>query len=257
MSDTIRKVGADESGSSVGHYKRKLKAQANKATATYTREGDRDALWGSAPEIGDTMETIDGTPMKVTEVDLDDKDEGGGAADLIVSAESVDAESSGSLTPLGDPTYEVNFQELRRKIESHPCCGKLHSTAATNGHTFENWWTLEDSDWIPATDIPTFWSSIGPWTLAEYKSLKREGVEEFPMYLPVITRTQLYLGRPNELGEWCGTQSNPPVGSYQYISKYEWLRGPDNLVRREGKFERKTSWMAAEKVSALIYPDWT
>jgi hypothetical protein len=259
MSDTVRHVGDDETGSNwTNDFKRVLHYERTKVTATYTREGSKAALEAALPAIGAAAETIATIALSVTGVELADAE--GDTAKLTVSAEA-QLDSTTTSTPLGEPVYEVDFVELRKKIEEHPCCGKLQASASTHfpdtPPTWEDWPMLMDNNWATATGIPTFWSSIGAWTLEDYLSMKKKGVEEFVMYLPVVTRSLTYLARPTGLGERSGTQSNPPTGSYSYISKYEWLLGEDGAVRRGDKYERKTKWMGAERIEGFLYPDWT
>ena len=123
--------------------------------------------------------------------------------------------------------------------------------------SFENWQEIDATNWTTATSIPTFWASIGAWSLEKYLDFKYDGVEEFVMYLPVVTRTLTYLGRPDGLGANCGTQQTPPSPSYDYISRYQWLLGADACVQKGDKYERKTSWMGAERVDPNLYPDWS
>ena len=62
MSDTTRQVGADlSSGSGASVYKRHLPEERAKATATYEREGERDALRASAPAINSVIAASPGS----------------------------------------------------------------------------------------------------------------------------------------------------------------------------------------------------
>lgn len=259
MSDTVRHVGDDETGSDwTNDFKRVLHYERTKVTATYTREGAKAALEAALPSIGGAAETIATIALSVTGVELADAE--GDTAKLTVSAEA-QLDSTTTSTPLGEPVYEVDFVELRKKIEEHPCCGILkkadHTPFKDKEPTWDEWPLFMESNWSPRTGIPTFWSSIGAWTLEQYKARKLKGVDEFVMYIPVVTRTLTYLARPVGLGEGSGTQSNPPTGSYDHISKYHWLKGEDGAVRRGDKYERKTRWQACDDVDAKIYPDWT
>ena len=176
--------------------------------------------------------------MYATAVDIDDIGSGH-AAKMTVTCSAANSELTGSLTPLGEAKYDTQFAELRKKIEAHPCMGSIHSTG------------------VAATGIPSFWTSISAWTLANYKTLKAKGVEEFVMYLPVLTRTLEYLGRPSGLGDKSGKRQSPPTLCYDFIADYDWLLGPDECVQRGDKYERKTTWLASNKVEALLYPAGT
>lgn len=249
MSDTFRQVGDDETGSTASHFTRRLKI-GTKMSATYERDGDRAVLLASRPARGDTIETIGTTAIYVTEASIDDTGQGESAR-LTVLAESATEEDTGELEPLGEPQYTIEFNELRNKIEAHPCCGTIHSSSKK---TWEAWEKLTDSDWIAASDIPTFYSTITAWTRAEYQSLKRQGIDEYIMYLPVITRTLHYLGRPDGVGIYSGTIQTPPSGIFDNAADYWWLAGPDNLMRTGSKYERKTSWTGSPGMSLLLYP---
>lgn len=259
MSDTVRHVGADETGADwTNDFKRVLHYERTKVTATYTREGSKAALSAALPGIGAAAETIDTIELRVTGVELADAE--GDTCKLTVSCEA-QLDSTTTSTPLGEPVYEVDFVELRKKIEEHPCCGTLKRSGSTKfvdkDPTWDDWPKLMDNNWVAASSIPTFWSSITPWTLEVYTDLKKWGVDEFVEYMPVITRTLTYLARPNGVGQSSGTQSNPPTGSYDHISKYDWLLGEDSAVRRGDKYERKTKWMGCDSVDPDLYPDWT
>lgn len=252
MSDNYRQIGPDETST----FKRRLHIERGKIGAIYERDGNREALLTSKPALGSTVETILTVPMYATAVDIDDIGSGH-AAKMTVTCSAANSELTGSLTPLGEAKYDTQFAELRKKIEAHPCMGKLTTTGINAGKSFEKWQALIDSDWVAATGIPSFWTSISAWTLANYKTLKAKGVEEFVMYLPVLTRTLEYLGRPSGLGDKSGKRQSPPTLCYDFIADYDWLLGPDECVQRGDKYERKTTWLASNKVEALLYPAGT
>ena len=257
MSDTTRQVGADLStGTGASAFTRHVHIERTKATATYTRSGESAALAASVPSVGTDFETIGAVHFYVSSVEIEDL-ETGVASKLTVVAEGRYPEETGAITAIGPALYDVEFQELRKKLEDHPCCGKLKPAANNELPSFENWQEIDASNWIPATSIPTFWASIGAWSLETYLDFKYDGVEEFVMYLPVVTRTLTYLGRPEGLGANCGTQQAPPGAAYDYISRYRWLLGPDACVQKGDKYDRKTSWMGADMVHPKIYPDWS
>lgn len=249
MSDSFRQVGADElTGTDADAYSRSLNI-THKAEATYTREGIRAALQASMPARGDVIETIGTLDMIVTKVSINDAGKGPGAV-LTVEAESASLDESAEYEPIGSPQYSVKYQELRRKIEAHPCCGKLVA-----GKSWDDWQDLKSADYQETTDAIISFYGIEPWTFAHYTSLKKQGTDEYVVYLPVVTRRWSYTGRPLGVGVQSGRQSPPPTGSFDAISDYEWLCGPDEIDQRGSKWERLTSWMACETVSDLIYPE--
>lgn len=255
MSDTIRQVGDDETGTTAAHFKRDLHVEKTKAAATYKRSGKRTALEAALPAFNDVFETIGSTPFYVESADIKDGD--GGTAEMTVAASAVYAETPGTLDPIGPAQYTVDFAELRRKLEAHPAMGHLSATGIANKKSLENWQDLVDADWTAAATPTGFWSGITSWDLATYKELKQKGVEEFLSFYPVLTRTLIYLGQPDDIGQRSGTRQTPPVGAYAYSDLYEWLQGADSFNQRGKHYERKTSWQAADDVSSDIYPNWT
>lgn len=254
MSDSFRQVGYDTPGGLTAAYgTRKLKI-VPKPTATYEYGGTRAALMAGRPRLGADFETIEGTHFYVTEVDIDDVGNGD-AAKMIVTTEAAYAAESGTYEPIGEAQYGVKFQELRRKIEAHPCCGTLTTSALAAGKTWETWQALTDSDYIPAVsgDIPYFYD-MGPWALSTYKDMKKKGTDEYVVYLPIVTRVLSYKGRVSGIGQQSGRRQNPPSGSFDFISSYKWLAGPDEIQQRGNKYERQSSWMGAEVVNTDLYP---
>lgn len=258
MPDTFRQVGADTATG----WKRDL-SFAQKVNGTYKQEGERSALLGLIPSRGHSMETVLGVELFVTSAKLVDLD--GGAAQLSVECEAFSSESSTSTAPLGVPQYETEWTELRKKLETHPCCGVINPESLL---TWENWVEMKTpADYVLRTDtthggpndIPSAYSSIGAWNLDNYRELKANGVEEYPIYYPIVTRTLSYLARPSGVGSASGKIQNPPFGSFDYISDYKWLAGPDRCVRKGDKYERTQRWVGCDKfvtksgVPSLLY----
>jgi len=245
MSDTFRQVGDDlpAGGDSVtaAQCQRKLSITTT-PTASYEISGNRATLLSGKPDIGAVFETVLGVDFRVTKIDLDDLD--GGQAKMTIYTEATLIATY--TDPIGDPVCTVEFQELRKKIETHPCMGQLTNDARLAGKSFEQWQDLTLDDWIDATSIPAFWSSIGAWAVDDYQTMKEKGEEDYVMYPPVLTRTLSYTAPPTDIGIRCGTQQTPPAGSFPFSDLYDWLAGPDSLTRKGAKFERKTTWIGAD-----------
>ena len=153
----------------------------------------------------------------------------------------------------------MQFAELRKAIEQHPCCGTVRSDvldSRSQPSTFENWQYLLESCWTNNAHVPGLFASIGAWSLEDYQQRKWNGQDEFVMYFPVVTRTLTYLAPPADIGKYCGTRQDPPVSSFPHSELYDWLAGPDELTRSGSRFERKTTWTGVDWVDSKIYPAW-
>lgn len=254
MADTYRQVGDDSPGSiTAANCKRQLSIKL-KPSATYTIEGDRDELLAGRPDYGAVFETIETVDFYVVSMDLSDLD-GGNSARLTIDAEAIYEDEPGEVDPDGPPQYGVKFQEVRLRIEEHPCCGTLTIGGAfTKLPTWDDWAKLTDSNWTEATDIPAFFETIGAWTREIYQDLKADGIDEFTMYYPIVTRLLTYRSRPNGVGKNSGRLQFPPTGALESSDNYDWLGGPDEIQLRSTKWERTTTWIACDEGHTSLYP---
>lgn len=256
MSDTFRQVGNDLPGSGgiiAANCARKLKITLN-PTAEYTISGNRADLLAGRPGVGDLFETIDGVKFTVTSMELDDIEQGNSAKMTIFTECPYASATYGVPELIGGPQYTVKFQELRQRIEAHPACGTFVGTTELPKPTWDDWAKFTNSNWVPkpGAEIPD-WLDMGPWTLPTYQDLKKRGVDEYTLYLPIVICTQVYTRDPGDIGKQSGRRNAPPSDAYAYVSNYQWLCGPDELQQRGDKYERTTTWMACEFVSPKLY----
>jgi len=255
MSDTSRAIGAP----TLGDYKITQEwGQTLKITAV--KEGDFSTLLGAMPARGDVVGTFSGVAVNCTTTKLEQLDGTGGK--LTVEAESVLLQATYSAA-LGEPQYEIEFEELTKKIEQHPCCGTLKP----GGRNWDEWQDFTDADYVKRGDtahggaaLPSgIWATIdtgsGPaWSLDDYLAIKNLGVEDSVYYYPVVIRTLQYLAKPTDIGNNSGLRSTPPVGSFADISSYSWLQGADSCTKRGNLYERITKWTGTDLVVAIVYP---
>jgi hypothetical protein len=189
------------------------------------------------------------TSAKVVELDA-----GAGRIDLVLEA-AVDS-STFSTEPLGEPTYENEWAEVQKPLETHPECGFLTANRdkykdgvqSEDGkqRTWEDWQSLTDNDYD---------SSPG-WSLEQYKSLKERGVDSYVVFQPIVRRTTIHLARPVDLGAASGKRQTPPgAANFSRISDFEWLGGADRCTKSKRTYTRTTEWQGAELWDELVYPD--
>lgn len=240
--------------------------QATKTSVSVSWHGPYAKCLSRHPKVSDSISGFD-PELKVTSVKVVELDGEAGRIDAVLEC-GVAPQDSSSTAPLGEPTYENEWCELQKPIETHPRCGVLNperpywkdgvakNDASTGGkqRTWEDWQELTsteediDGDYIVQTGV------TGGWTLDEYKSLKERGVESYVAFQPVIRRTTSHLARPLDLGDQSGKQSKPPAAAnFSRIEDYEWLGGPDRCTRNGRTFTRTTEWQGAEKFSNLLY----
>jgi len=250
MSDTSRAIGA----TTLGGFK-VIQEWGQSLKVTAVKEGDYATLQGLIPARGDVVGTFSDVAVNATVSKLEQL--GGTGGRLTIEAESVLLQATYA-APLGPPQYEVDFEELTKKIEQHPCCGTL---AVGYKHNWDDWPNMVDGDYIQRGDTgggsyppPSFWSGIPAWTLSQYQKIKGEGCDEYVVYYPVVIRTLQYLVKPTDVGDASGMQSNPPSESFTDISSWEWLQGSDSCVRKGNLYERTTKWTGGDRVLDLVYP---
>lgn len=205
-------------------------------------------------------------PMRCTEAVLTMGD--GGTGEITTTYESSEVEDGVTLEPIGAPVYELEWSEMRNRIERHPRCGILTTSAASIGKSWENWQALEYADYEtdPRGDGEFTLTGESIWTLDEFKAMKKRGEEEYVVWTPRVRRTLRYVARPPDVGFYCGRRQNPPDGSYSGVIGeggiiiaigaffgYEWLGASDRLLKCGNKYERTTEWWGASKWDPLLY----
>jgi len=238
-----------------------VETTAGKLVVTTEVTGPYALCLAEQPAIGQTIAGFDAalrvTASKVNELD-------GDAARIDITLEAGLDDSDQDPEPLGEPTYEIEFGEIEKAIESHPRCGQLkddrpkYKDGVVSGdgkqRTWEDWPSLDADDYD--ADIEPLFGSEETWTLDEYKSLKEKGVDSYPLAAPIIRRTTIHLRKPDDLGDGVGNRQTPPsAANFARISDYDWLGGPDRCTKSKRTYTRTTEWIGAEVLSALIYPE--
>lgn len=221
--------------------KRKWKL-GDRASTIVEYSGPVTDLLTGAPDRGDEISGIAG---RVVDVEVEELDAGAGK--MLVTCEQIQAEATYD-TPLGDPQYEIDFQEVRRPIELHPDCGVLTDAALAAKKTWENWEDLTEDDY---TDDP---SATSPWTLATYLGKKKAGINDYVVYAPIVRRVLLYNAKPDDVGANSGRRQNPPTGAFAESGDWDWLCGADRFLWKGARGERTTEWMGADFWDENIYP---
>lgn len=199
-------------------------------------------LLTEAPDRGDEVSDISG---RVVDVEVEEGE--GGTGKMLVTCEQIQAEATYD-TPLGDPQYEIDFQEVRRPIELHPDCGVLTDTALAAKKTWENWEELTEDHYTE--DL----ASATPWDLATYLAKKKAGQNDYVVYAPIVRRILLYNAKPDDIGVNSGRRQNPPTGSFAEVAEWAWLQGPDRFLWKGARGERTTEWMGADLWDEDVYP---
>lgn len=235
---------------------------AGKLVVTTDIHGKYQLCLAKQPAIGQTITgfhpALRVTASKVNELD-------GGAARIDITLEAGLDDSGQDPEPLGDPTYEIEFGEIEKAIESHPRCGKLKTgrpkykdgvvnAAEGKQRTWEDWQSLDADDYDAVGAPAAPYAALAKWTLAEYKSLKEKGVESYVFAAPLIRRTSIHLGRPTDIGDAVGKRQDPPAAAnFARIAGYAWLAGPDRCTKSKRTYTRTSEWTGAEEWSSLIY----
>jgi len=201
------------------------------------------------------------TASKVTELD-------GGAGRIDITLEAALDDSGQSPDAIGEPTYEIEYGELEKPLETHRLCGKLkpnrprykdgeNNPAEGKQRTWEDWQSLDDNDYDgtghplkPAGNTETL------WTREQYKSLKEKGQDSYVVAAPIIRRTTIHLRKPDDIGAATGKRQNPPAAAnFANVTGFDWLAGPDRCTKSKRTFTRSSEWIGAEEWSELTYPE--
>lgn len=235
---------------------------SGKLIVTTTVTGPYVLCLAKQPEIGQAIRGFDAA-LRVTSSKVEELDGEAGRIDLILEAGRDD--SGQDSAALGDPTYEIEFAQIDKALESHRLCGTLkedrpkYKDGAVNAaegkqRTWEDWPALDGDDYDHSAAPVT--GDGDRWTLAYYKSLREKGVESYVFPAPVIRRTTIHLGRPTDLGDATGKIQEPPsAANFARIEGYQWLAGPDRCTKSKRTYTRTTEWVGAEEWSALIYEE--
>lgn len=214
---------------------------------TYNAEGFIIGLVGS--DLGG-----DYAGIPVERYDMEELDGGQSRVTVYLSIQFSDAGLT--FASIGDPVYEIEWQELNKPLESHQRCGKLKPGRPKIGtgpeakqRTWEDWQDLEPTDYDA--------SGSSKWSLVEYKGLRERGTDSFNIAFPVVRRTIYYYRAPIGVGVGCFEPESPPgeAGAPSSAGGFDlsYLKGTEK-VSREGRLRTLTTeWIGAWVIDSLIY----
>lgn len=211
------------------------------------------------PKVGGTLAGFTSTNMTITKVEIEEGD--GETATMSVYLGATKApDSDTSFAAIGEPIYELDFQELTKPLEQHPKCGILNPDRTEKEKlgkkraTWDDWADLEqDVDYI----------GVGPvqWDLATYQAKRQKGIENFQIVFPIVRRTLTFYRQPSGIGDGCFHQEYPPgeaewpteIGGHEvkYIKSTEKLRKQGRVRTLE------TEWIGAWDFDSDLYPGFT
>lgn len=214
-------------------------------------EGPLSVALAKQPKAGQQLKGFTDGGLKVVRVEIEELDAGAGRMSVYLGAPK-EPDADVSSEPLGEPIYEIDWQELTKPLEQHHKCGKLKADrASVNGkkRTWDDWSDLEASDYEAVG---------GGWDLATYKAKRAKGIESFSIAFPIIRRTIYYLRTPEGVGADCYEQSTPPAEAGAPSSAggkaLEYMQTTDKL-RKEGRLRtRETEWIGAWEFDGDLYP---
>jgi hypothetical protein len=190
--------------------------------------------------------------LRVVSSVVEEMEGGTGSLTVTLEAELPEAEDV-TTEAIGEPVFTVEWVELEKKIETLPQCGYVSAAGAAAGIT-----DLAD-DWEKILANPDYYTdrgTTGSWTHTDYTDLKKRGVESKVVYYPKVTRTTVHFAKPADLGTYSGERQTPPIPSgFARLSDFEWLCGPDSATRTNKMYERRTEWIGAEEIDAILYPE--
>lgn len=227
---------------------------SSKVTVTTDYTGPYATCFSDKPTVGQSY-TVEGFLMTLTGYEITELDAGAGRLDLTLEIQVDDSNQSSE--PIGEPTFEVEYVELQRPLETHGRCGLLNPGRPKNPKidkiaTWEDWQVLDENDYDSSFPRGTNVGDI--WTLAQYKSLKEQGVDSYVVFQPIVRRNSIHLGRPTDLGAAAGKLQDPPSGAnFPGLSYYEWLGGPDRVTKSKRTYNRCTEWLGAQHWETLMY----
>lgn len=212
-------------------------------------EGPLSVALASKPRPGMKLRGFTAGDLRVQRVDIEEGD--GDSAKMVVTLAMPKAPDSDTSTEsLGEPIFEVDFQELTKVLEQNRKCGKLKpGRPAVNGkkRTWDDWADLTEEDYD---------DSGGAWSLSVYKGLRAQGVESFSIAYPVIRRTLYFLRTPLYVGYGCYMRQAPPVGAPTSVGGelISYIKTTEKL-RKEGRLRTlETEWIGANAFAAELYP---
>jgi hypothetical protein len=217
---------------------------SEKVTATLPYVGPYEMLAAQRPKRGTTLPEF--PTLVVIGADLEEGDGGTGTMTVHFELPNFTEELAGN-EPIADAEYEIAFNEEKAAIWVHPRCGFLHGdvVAAQKLHL---------DDWEGLLAFPAAYKErvahapefTAPWTFAQYIALRERGVEDYLVSSPTVSRTLIYLGKPDDVGDGCFTHQNPPVdAAFEEVWKYDWLLGADVVTKTGRVWKRTTRWIGA------------
>ena len=140
LDDEYRWIGPKE----LQQRRARWKFTIEKITCTVAFDGPYDTMVANVPPIGNTLKgiTVGGSYLPIVDVDINEKE--GPAGEMTVTLEIQRTTRQDDTFQVGDPTYELEFAELLKKIETHPNCGPLKPGTTK---TWDDWATLSNDDY--------------------------------------------------------------------------------------------------------------
>lgn len=140
--------------------------------------------------------------------------------------------ASGGGNQIEPPIIEVDWVELRKKLEDHT---RYSGLAPADIAKAKAW-----------ADDPTKPKPTG--TAAELADKLAKGQTEYSMAVPVIRRTTYSPTSLNSGGAWF--RSAPPAGA----GSWQYLKTADRVSKQGTKYQRVEEWTGAKEWDPAIYP---
>ena len=247
----------------------RFRTTAENKTVVIPYVGPIDELKAKEPPCGQPMT---GFPSEylVTEVVITEGASINGRMEVTLERPQPGTPQGADVEQLAEPVYELDWQEENLPIEQHKKCGSLKSDrpwykypatgAGSDGNeqydaaapgsnqkgrqrTWANWEALTDADYEPAG---------GGWTLAQYKALKEDGKDDFPLAYPVAQVTSYHRFRPTSSGGvWAVGAPHALCGAP--TTGWTYVKTSDRITKHGRLYTRVQQWRGFNSTSTLFF----
>lgn len=241
------------------HWKRPVYEYTEElSTATLVGTGLYEDLLSSRPRVGGTAAAVPGN-YKIKSIAI----EPGRSSDGKITV-TLHGPTDGV-----DNIPELDWGTESRPIEQHPKCPALKSTRpfyeypdramhATNNkryataalaknlpvaqRTFEHWTAFDEQD-----------LQGGTWSLAQYKSLKEGGRNDYQVVFPIARKTTYSSSRPDTGSGNLLRHENPPTDTGAPGGSWYYFKSADRCSKESGGLWRRCEeWEGKDSISATL-----
>lgn len=222
----------------------------DKDVCTRVFEGPYAAVMTARPSRGQTMTGIPSTFIVET-VRIVHAKGGKGIMTVTLNAPATLQLSGATNDPITEPDVEVDWTQLEKKIETHPNYDQV-----TEGEwlLIQEYFTTSDAARRAAIE-----ALITDAFALQLLEKKKDSVEAFLMFVPVVRRSREYRALPAT--EDCGvifsaSELSSELQGEPVPEDFVYLKTADRVTRsgRHGNYKRSEEWTGAEQWDTDLYP---